>query len=331
MYPGKEGIFICPICLREFTEEEIDNKILQDGHVWPAAMRKKSKLANDQSVLLCTFCNNTAGSHGDKQMQMFEKIKEKERVGELYGIRKVEITENADLKPIRMVVKVSQDKDGSVNLEGSLNEKKQWLGSSPEDQARFVELAKRSMKTQQQVGITIHPLTGYKQNLVEAGWITSAYLMAFYSLGYWYILNEKFNFIREYIISSFDSKNDNPPKLQPTEDFHIYTNETVNFPDPQIRISFPYNSNENIRLEVCFLKYEISLPIILESNLSKRFLDICLKRIPNKPFKPLKEGDSPCLYVYIHCTKTIEHACPFDNLLVHRPPKFASIQPHALE
>ena len=313
--PGAGNIFVCPICLREFTEDDVHSKFLTDGHVWPLGMRKKSKKASSTAVLLCKDCNNGAGGKGDAQMQLYEKIKDIPESGELYGIRTVEIIENPGEKPIRMRANVHKNDKTQVTLSGILNEQRRWMGSSPEDQARFEDLVKRSLETQQQFTVTILPPNEYKQNLVGYGWITSAYLMAFYTLGYRYILHRDFDFIRDYILSSFDSKQKETPTLQGSEDFHIITEGKINFPDPEVRISIPMIGDGKVGLEVCFLRYEISLPILLHPNLFYGFKSYCLRQVSGQSLPPASDGDVPYIYSYIHCTKTVEHTCFFDYLL----------------
>src|SRR5664279_5295322 len=87
VYPGIGEIFVCPICRREFHEEDIYNGNLTDGHIWPVEFRKKSAKANDLGILLCAECNHSAGGRGDAQMQLLEKIKDESENGNLYGIR----------------------------------------------------------------------------------------------------------------------------------------------------------------------------------------------------------------------------------------------------
>lgn len=315
VYPDEEDLFVCPICLRMFPEYAIDEGYLTDGHIWPADMRKISKVANDQGVLLCRDCNNSAGSRGDVQMQLYEKIKLTDKNGELYGIRTVQLIVNPGEKPIQMRVNVSKKDDTTFTITGRLNKKKQWLGSSPEDHARFLDITNRSMETQQRFSVIVNQPKEFKPNLVSAGWITSAYLMAFYTFGYRYILHTEFNFIREYIQSSFDPDLEKTLVLPATEDFHIYTSDEVNFPDPAIRISIPVNSDQKVRLEVCFLKYEVSLPLLLDSNIFKGLWSIISEQLRGQQLPPVKEGESACVYLFIHCSKTVVHDCIYDYLL----------------
>lgn len=319
--PDIGDMFVCPICLRMFPEDSINGGFITDGHVWPTDMRKMSKTANDQSILLCRDCNNSAGSRGDAQMQLYEKLKLDEHGGELYGIRTVEIVVNPGEKPIRMRVRVRRNYDGTFTISGVLNKDNQWLGTRPEDQARFIELAKRSIESQQQFHVVINQPQQFKANLASAGWITSAYLMSFYTLGYRYILHQNFNFIREYIMSSFIPEKENSLALPEREDFHIETDESFDFSDPAIRINIPIGRSENIRLDVCFLKYIVCLPILLAPNIFEGYWSIMKKQLHGQHIPPAKEGDSPCVYDYVHCTKTIEHTCLYDYLLGKPVPK----------
>lgn len=312
---GTGDVFVCPICLREFCKEDIFTNNLTDGHIWPSQMRKKSSKANDLAVLLCKDCNNLAGSRGDAQMQLYEKIKEIPENGELDVIRTLEIIENPGDNPIHISARVNKVDASSFQLQWRLNKNNRWLGSNPKEQERFEYLIKRSLESQQQFCLHILPPREYKPNLVSAGWITCAYLMAFYTLGYRYILNEELNFIRRYIFSSFEPDQDKNMELQPSEDFHIYTDKTVDFPNPEVRITIPLKGNGKVHLEVCFLQYVVSLPILMEPNFYWGFRSYCLEHAPMQSFPPVNESESPCLYSYIHCTKTKEHTCVFDYLL----------------
>jgi hypothetical protein len=180
---------------------------------------------------------------------------------------------------------------------------------------RFEELSQKSMKYKQPLYINILPPNEFKPDLVKAGWITSAYLMAFYSLGYRYILNSEFNFIRKFIISSFNPKQGETLILPEREDFHIYTDATIYYPDPKARICIPLNSSSIARLEICFLQYEISLPIFLDFEYFNELSASSVKQISTQNLPTLTAGENLCFYINIPCTKTIVHTCIFDNLL----------------
>jgi hypothetical protein len=96
--------------------------------------------------------------------------------------------------------------------------------------------------------------------LAKVGWITSAYLLAFYSLGYRYILHPGLDFVREYIIKSFESENENMYQELESDEFKVKQYNNLYFIDPELRLIIPLDGKEYIRLEINFLDYQISLP-----------------------------------------------------------------------
>jgi hypothetical protein len=55
-------MFICPLCMREFKEDEASEKLVSLEHVIPSA------LGGNVATLTCTACNNTHGSALDGQL-----------------------------------------------------------------------------------------------------------------------------------------------------------------------------------------------------------------------------------------------------------------------
>jgi hypothetical protein len=255
--PGMGDVIVCPICLSIVPREAISQKSLTDGHVWPTGLRKTSKVANSMHVLLCNTCNHTAGSRGDKQMQVFEDVKKGDETGDLHGIRKVQIIKNPGEKPIEMNVKVSCDlNDNSITVTGRIDENFNWLEGSPEDQARFRDVYEKHEK----VTVIVNPYRELKPQFVSAGWITSAYLMAFYHLGYTYTLHPSLDPVREYILKSFDL-NEEKNLILPTDDnFSLREYEVEYFPDPELFFICPLENNQKVYLQVNFQKYQIRLP-----------------------------------------------------------------------
>ena len=256
-HPGMGEVVVCPICLNIIPREAISKKQLTDGHVWPKGIRKVSKLANSMHVLLCNECNHTAGSRGDKQMQVFELFKKGEETGDLYGRRKVQIIKNPGEKPIDMNVQVTRHlDDNSVTITGRIDKDLNWLEGSPEDQARFREVYEKH----EQVTVIVNPYPELKSKFVPAGWITSVYLMAFYYLGYRYILHSSLDPVRDYILKSFEPDAEKNMVLPNDVDFSIRENESEYFPDPVLFFVCPLENNQKVYLQVNFLKYEIRLP-----------------------------------------------------------------------
>ncbi len=218
VYPGQGDVIVCPICLRISPRIEIEEKVLTDGHVWPKYFRKISKKAKNMHVLLCSECNHKAGSRGDKHMQLEEQIRAGEAIGRWYGSRRVQLFKMPGEKPIDLNVKISGEMS-NLTISGRIDKNKQWVDNSPEDQARFQEIVERG----KEVSILIHPYTDVDSEKVPVGWITSAYLMAFYALGYRYILHPSLNPVREYITSSINPDITEQPVLPQQENFILKT------------------------------------------------------------------------------------------------------------
>ncbi len=256
-YAEEEDIFICPICMTGFSRDAIKEKNVTDGHVWPKSIRMVSKKARNMHVLLCADCNHVAGERGDAQMQLHEEIRKGEETGKPHRSRIVHLRRKQDDIPISLNAVVSYNlEDKSITVSGRLDRDAKWRDSRPEDQARFMELFQK----QEPVDILIHPPRDYKPELAEAGWITSAYLMGFYSLGYRFIFHPSLDPVREYILNSFDKTiKENPVKLNP-DDFGIWEQKSGHSADPELLFMVPFELGKRVYLQANCLKYEIRLP-----------------------------------------------------------------------
>jgi hypothetical protein len=258
----EEDIFICPICFDGFTRDELKNNSLSVGHVWPDYIRRGSKLAASQHVLLCQKCNNTTGSRGDKQAQLFEKILDGDKTGKLYGKRNVELIDKRDnLRSLFRNSEVRKDQDDSVIISWEIDQEGKFLGNDPQDQAAFLELINRK----EPLTFTVHPYHELKPELIPVGWTTSAYLMAFYCFGYRYILHDMLDPVRDYIRKSFEKKT---KELQiPNPDiFAIGKYEGNSFSDPMVFLAVPLDGETNINLQIALLDYVIRLPFHFDPN-----------------------------------------------------------------
>lgn len=311
--PEIGDVFICPICFNEFIVADIYNKKLSDGHVWPDYIREKSssRVAARQRVLLCTCCNNTAGSRGDKQMQLREEIKDSDKVGKIHGERRVQIIPKSGEKPINLRATIiniaSQDKmKGRITFEV---DKRTGQGAriNPKEQEKFLSIAAQG----ERFSMLVHPHDGLKTELPRAGWITSAYLLAFYTFGYRYIFNSFLNPLREYILASIDKKMQE--KLQfPASDViswqeckeHFYKN-------PEIGLVIPTDGKLPVHLEISFLDYHIGLPF----HGSPHVLHVLISSKPNidQLLKSAQKG--AYFYIPIGCNKSDIHECLWDYIL----------------
>jgi hypothetical protein len=304
--PEYENCIVCPICLRIFEREAITDKTITDGHVWPKRIRSTSRSASDLRVLLCKSCNNLAGSRGDKQMQLLERLQEEKETGKLLGLRKVQIFTNGYEKPIELRVNVDRDsKDASLTLTGRLDNNLNFINISPEDRERFEKIRKGHDK----VRIVVHNHHEYHPEMVSVGWITSGYLMAFYRLGYRYILHSSLNPIRKYILQSFDEYNIESLSIPNQDDFAVREYLVERYPEPALSLIYPLQDGKKVFLQVNYNKYEIRLPFRFNPFV---FNSTAKQAIPNP--ENLFDPDN-FLYFRIDCTKTIEHICWYDYLL----------------
>lgn len=295
--------FICPICLSAFTRGDIENGFLTDGHVWVKDIRKGSDVASSQRVLLCSICNHTSGSKGDKQMQLAEKIKDLEKSGKLLGERQVEFVKGPDTKPISVQASVILKEDNIIKIEGN------WNRTNPSERKRFENWIKMGEKS----SIVVHPHKEIRQGLPRSGWITSSYLFSFYRLGYRYILHPSLDPVRKFILSSFENDVFDLYKDLESEFFHVKQYTDIEFKDPILRLIVPLDEEKIIHLQVNFLQYQIHLPFHIVPNIISSLIEL------SKPdfFSQLPEIKKQTDHVYfnIDCCKLDNHDCVFDYLM----------------
>jgi hypothetical protein len=314
--PGIGDVFICPICLKRFFVEDIYNRNLTDGHVWPEDIRKKSvsKIANLQRVLLCQYCNTTAGSRGDKQMQLREKIKEGEETGELHGERRVQIIQSPGEKPIELRARVVAPPDtpegrikGQLTFEAD-RKSGRWPRNDPKEQERFLILVKRGGKCSR---ILVFPSREFKPTLAPVGWITASYLLAFYTLGYRYILHESLNPVREYIRSSFEDRAKERLEFSGSDTLSIRTSNKFHN-NPEIGSVIPIDGKP-FRLEVKFLDTYVTLPFHCALP---ALLDMIYTDVPDiEEIIPKLIETGGFLYIPVDCNRSDGHDCDWDYIL----------------
>jgi hypothetical protein len=122
------------------------------------------------------------------------------------------------------------------------------------------------------VSINIFPHGGKPENpfgslinwpLAQVGWLTSAYLFAFYSFGYRYILQSCLNPVRNIILHSKPEKRDKQLDFQETKDITVrLCSEPTHFcSDPIIGLVVPFDDQTPFHQEVSFLSYHVRLPV----------------------------------------------------------------------
>lgn len=309
VYPNQGDVVVCPICLLVFPRDVIKEKILTDGHVWPQYFRKKSLKAKNMRVLLCDDCNHKAGSRSDKQMQLNEQVRDGEESGEWFGSRRVQLIRKPGERPVDLNVKISGDKK-NFRITGRINKNKQWIDGSPEDQMRFHEIIEKG----EHVSVLIHPPKNLDLDIVPAGWITSAYLMAFYALGYRYILDSSLNIVREYINASIRGSDSEKKHLPRDENFTIREYRSAFYTNPEINFIIPWAEKKLVYLQINFFRYEIRLPFRYVSSVLDALFREQKQKISQILSQFLKEEDK-FLIIPINCMKIEPHECFFDLLL----------------
>ncbi len=102
--------------------------------------------------------------------------------------------------------------------------------------------------------------------LAQVGWLTSAYLYAFYTFGYQYVLQSTLDPVRDYIKRSFSGITDNQLLLDKHKDILVQPCELHNFQEPNMEfIMHTQGSNVPCHLEISLVHYHIRLPIPLKS------------------------------------------------------------------
>jgi len=308
--PYVEDRFYCPICLDDYGHEDIALEKVDLGHVWPEVFRNKgpSLIARGQAVLLCKRCNSLAGSRGDIEMQKLDAIREAEKKGTHHGEPKIEILRGQMQPPIKLRARVTYKDPLNLTLHFPVDPKtKKWLRNDPKAQEAFLALSAEDS----QVTVLLRLNEGLKPHLAKVGWVTSAYLLAFYALGYRFIIHETLDPVRELILRSFTDEARDHLEFPMTDDFRVGTSETY-FADPRIDLSLPLTDDKKVYLRVNFLDYQVHLPF----RLNPVFVQQLIQRGPNSDeliSEARRSGND--LGISIVCTKNVPHDCLWDYVL----------------
>ncbi|HLE04857.1 MAG TPA: hypothetical protein VI729_09655 [Anaerolineales bacterium] len=314
IHPELANRFMCPICHRLFSLDDIGADVLTVGHIWPEDFRShsQSELARHQHILLCHECNSNAGRRGDKQAQVFEGLRRGEESGDLFGERLLEARTGPGEEPIRLRARVriehGDDISGKITFEVD-QQRQAWARNDPRQEERFRSLA----RTGERFSVLVHPDRRAVPELARAGWITSAYLNAFHTFGYRYILQDAvIGTVRPYILNSIynDVESLHFPE---SEDFAVFDCSDHPTDDPVIAVVIPAESNDKIHLRVSFLKNEVSLPFPF---VPKALGSLIFARMPDYEKRIAEiENQNAFLYLQVSCTKLDAHDCIWDYVL----------------
>lgn len=309
--PVAEDIFICPICYRGYCYSDIQNEKLTRGDVWPKYIREKSKITQQHIVLLCKDCNSLAGQFGDAQAQLMEQIKDGDKTGILFGKRRIILrNENDELIKIRNVT-INKDSQG-MTISGKLDKNLNWIGNNPIDQKRFEQLVGNTKPVNISIDAIPANTVSPKPELALAGWITSAYLFAFYTFGYKYIFQPKLEPVRKYIFSSLDEKNHSSLQVE-AETFGLREYQEKYFPDPEMVLIVPVDGRSSVHLQINFLRYQVRLPFQFVPSVLKNLIYFRISDIDKKI--PELQAAGKFLYFSIQHAKRADTITVLDYLL----------------
>ena len=156
----------------------------------------------------------------------------------------------------------------------------------------------------------IQPHHEHRHDLATVGWITSAYLLAFYAFGHRYAFHEALDPVREYILTSFEDIG--PERLVLPASIVLDLNECTAhfFEDPEIGLLVPFDGSLNVHLQVSFLDYHVRLPF----HFVRFVLQALLFSQPGI-LSGVKEQRVHNVYMPISCNKLGGHSCRWDYVL----------------
>lgn len=179
--PEMRGKFRCPICLQNFTDENINHK-LSIAHIFP------NSAGCNASTLTCKSCNNRLGYSQDSALAEWCKA---------HSSQKSDLYISVDDGPAVRSILVTDEKNGRHKIEAI-----QKANNLIHVQQQTDYLKKNRTGT---INVTFHERAkNYDEKQIKLGLLTGAYLMAFSRLGYSYILSETLNKIRNQILNPID-------------------------------------------------------------------------------------------------------------------------------
>jgi hypothetical protein len=252
-------------------------------------------------------------------MQLIEDMSAGHQRGSFTNERRIQIVRGPSEKPIELrgeVVTDSIDKDTHV-VEATMHfavkrGSSTWRRNNPESQKQFQELAEQGAM----FSALVFPPAHVNARVAEAGWISAAYLLAYYALGYRYVLNIILEPVRRYLMTAIHGDDNSLPDLSTVPGVSI-ANRTESVAQPKIELVFPLNPSSEVHLKVSFLRREITLPFQYSDNLSK-LIHYQFPNISQLISDSNNHGSE--LMAVISCTKTVKHTCIWDYLCLYEDP-----------
>ncbi len=174
--PKLKDMFLCPICMRPFYSESINNKAISIEHIPPQAIGSSIK------TITCTKCNNDIGAKLQSHMSNHARIKD--------------LLAGRVLRPIPAKVEIN-----GRTIHTRITENKgegNWAGVSVKTQLppdMWPENAKKYVGKKAIISLQIPA----SKEIVDAAYLHSAYLALFSLLGYPYVMQPFLDPIRRKI------------------------------------------------------------------------------------------------------------------------------------
>lgn len=249
-------VFVCPLCFTVFSREEVsDPNKVNLGHIWPKFLRNMGEddTPKHQHVLLCKSCNSEAGYRGDHEMQEVEIARQGDKSERPTRKRQIWIrpkTGEPDVR-LRAYYRSVDEKSATIRFQDHPNAFKY-----NERYLRYNEYA----RSQIPCDVIVYPHDANWQ-LAQAGWLTSAYLFAFYTFGYRYIFHHSLDAVRDYILSSFDENVDRTLDYEADKPLSVRTCAVHYSSQPNIMYMIPVVGTKQIHfIGVDYLDYHVRLP-----------------------------------------------------------------------
>lgn len=176
LFPKQVDIFVCPLCIKSFTREDLSAKLLSEEHIIPSG---------NLTTLTCQKCNNETGSALDSHL-----------------LKRIQFEENMAISggPVRTKIRVGQGEQ-NTNMYLSLEDGKpciKLVGLPDQSNPRLQEKLIKEWQSGT-VDMNLDYKFGYDHIRSRVALLRSAYLMMFRQFGYAYILSKGIELVRKKI------------------------------------------------------------------------------------------------------------------------------------
>lgn len=180
-------LYRCPICLRPFSIQALEDRRLTEEHVPPQSQ------GGSVLTLTCKTCNDRAGHMIDAQVSRRERLNRFTRG--LVGLEEGPVSEWAliDMGGVETRAEV-EIADGTVTAYGKPGHSPP---GAPERQRDY--LAQAAKQDSEDASFKLTPLVEFHPERSKVGDLKSAYLLAFAGLGYRYIFQDDVDKVRNQI------------------------------------------------------------------------------------------------------------------------------------